>query len=712
MTMAPQTTALEISIDDTIRIVKHTKYGVWDFFEEDDPSEHATMFSEFRVKARAMMNSAPYVWRALREVLSIPGCKGLVFLYTGSNLVKSLVPAVSIWFQGQLIRLMETAIETGHIDTDYLYFLCAGRVACSVASDLLSHLSHRFRESLNLHIQRTFALRTFSAYARLDVPTFERPDVTQRLGGSIAGRMHRSPPIWTPIDTMIGLFGTFTQAGSQLAVLFNALRGRGDSAKAAAAVALAAELMPLAVLRSGMFSSRKASAVTSHDPDYIKVQGWKHIVGHKTYRKELVAGNLAPFAIEEYRAATERLGDAGDVSWNEVQTKRRGAWRTIFSTKHLFTNLPQIAFTLHAARDPRHMAEALASLHLVQTSAQALSSSIGRAFHAANTIGGSLSALRDAYEGGDIENIVPDGTVAFSPSSDLPTSSGVHIEFRNVSFKYPGTDNYALKDVSFTLLQGQLCVIVGANGAGKSTILKLILRLYDPNEGTILLDGFDIRTFKLSDVRRAMTVLFQDYSHFPLSVRDNIALGYPDGASTDEQVREAAALGGAAELIESLPRGYNAYLRSHVPSMISAPGSGSRSLSGKPFDSKAVAKAANIASSVGRDLSGGQMQRLAIARTFMRSVRAESQVGLLLFDEPSASLDPIAEHELFTRLREFRGQKTMVFSSHRFGKLTRHADLILYMNASGLVESGGHDVLLERDADYARLWKMQAEAFL
>ncbi|KAI0250321.1 P-loop containing nucleoside triphosphate hydrolase protein [Lactifluus subvellereus] len=114
-------------------------------------------------------------------------------------------------------------------------------------------------------------------------------------------------------------------------------------------------------------------------------------------------------------------------------------------------------------------------------------------------------------------------------------------------------------------------------------------------------------------------------------------------------------------------------------------------------------------------LSGGQMpvQRLAVARTFMRSSSAEQGVGLFLFDEPSASLDPNAEHDLFSRLRELRGNKTMIFSTHRFGSLTRHADLILYMNESMILETGTHEKLMKRkESDYARLWRMQAQAFL
>jgi len=141
---------------------------------------------------------------------------------------------------------------------------------------------------------------------------------------------------------------------------------------------------------------------------------------------------------------------------------------------------------------------------------------------------------------------------------------------------------------------------------------------------------------------------------------------------------------------------------------------GTKSLFGRPVTFGAISQAmGGMRSSDSVYLSGGQMQRLAVSRTFMRSLLSEGQnIGLLLFDEPSAALDPTAEHDLFVRLKNLRGQKTMVFSSHRFGQLTRPADLILYMNDSEIVEAGTHAELMRRGGEYAGLWNLQAQAFL
>ena len=172
------------------------------------------------------------------------------------------------------------------------------------------------------------------------------------------------------------------------------------------------------------------------------------------------------------------------------------------------------------------------------------------------------------------------------------------------------------------------------------------MRLYDPCAGQILLSGHDVRTLRLADLRAAVAVLFQDYTHFPLSIRDNIAFGDPERFHDDAGVREAARLGGAAEFVEKLPEGYETYLDRPVRDYFSGMPEGTRTLFGREIDFSGVRGAGGMASRAsGPGLSGGQMQRLAVSRTFMRSVVSEdARVGLLLFDEPSASLDPTAEH--------------------------------------------------------------------
>jgi len=163
--------------------------------------------------------------------------------------------------------------------------------------------------------------------------------------------------------------------------------------------------------------------------------------------------------------------------------------------------------------------------------------------------------------------------------------------------------------------------------------------------------------------------------------------------------------------MDRLAESYDTYLDRPVQDYYGSIPSGTKTLFGRKVDYSRIQGRGGMRTSP-LQLSGGQMQRIAVSRTFMRSLADEPRLGLLLFDEPSASLDPTAEHDLFQRLVELRGSKTMLFSSHRFGNLTRHADIILYMNNAVIVESGTHDELLKKNGDYARIWNLQAQAFI
>ncbi|TFK81137.1 P-loop containing nucleoside triphosphate hydrolase protein [Polyporus arcularius HHB13444] len=595
-----------------------------------------------------------------KDVLSVPGCTPLVLLYVVTRLGEAIVPAVSIWFQGQFLSITQAAIETRTVDKQRLIFIAAGQLACTVAK--------------------------FS-------------DVKRKLN-DIADTYWGQSVIWCTLELVAELVSIFMRLVAQALVLVQILRGQRDG-PLLVVLTLASEGLVHAA-RLPIFRPVRVWLAKNVDADYMRMRGWKEVVAQNMYRKEFVAGNLADHATSEYKKAAERVGD-DDAEWKDLEYEIRWPLASIWSVfNQPLLQLPQFVFILRAAQFPMSIPLSLASLSLVQDAAREFAWSFRVIVNRTWSIESRLTAVKRMYEVVEIANEIPDGKVPF-PEEASEIRHGVALEFRNVSFKYPGTDRYALRNISFSIRPGQLCVIVGANGSGKSTILKLVSRLYDPNEGEILLGGHDIRTIKLHDLRQAMSVLFQDYTIFPLSIRDNIAMGDPATSQDDERVLLAAKLAGADTVVDKLPDGYNTYLKPAVCVEYSGAAEGQTTFT----------EAAGVKASDSTELSGGQMQRLAVARTFMRSVvQEDSKVGLLLFDEPSAALDPAAEHDLFERLRELRGNKTMVFSSHRFGNLTRHADLIMYMDDSGIRESGTHDALLKADGEYARLWRLQAEAFI
>ncbi|MBE9052600.1 ABC transporter ATP-binding protein [Nostocales cyanobacterium LEGE 11386] len=260
-----------------------------------------------------------------------------------------------------------------------------------------------------------------------------------------------------------------------------------------------------------------------------------------------------------------------------------------------------------------------------------------------------------------------------SPSDPIPVPSAIKqgINFRQVCFRYPGSQEPVLDNFNLTLPAGKIVAIVGDNGAGKSTLIKLLCRFYDPDSGSIELDGIDFRSFCVKELRRLITVLFQSPIPYNTTAGENIALGNISTAFNQEEIEVAAQASGIHEKLLRLPLGYNSML-------------------GKLFPD-------------GTDLSGGQWQRLALARAFFR--RAQ----IIILDEPTSAMDPWAEHDWLERFRTLASDRTAVVITHRF-TLAMQADIIHVMRAGQIVESGNHDELLALDGLYAQSWKTQMEA--
>jgi len=430
------------------------------------------------------------------------------------------------------------------------------------------------------------------------------------------------------------------------------------------------------------------------------------------HRKEIIVGNLQGFLADRWKQSSDVAGTVEKSFWSSFLEAHRGRNNLLRLLLSPATELSELLLLMQALRAPATLPSSFASLSIIRSSIQEVYWKFRRLKDQANDIEGVFSDFRQLYELPNIPKGVLDGGLPF-PENAQDLREGVSIEFRNVTFQYPNSESkrYVLKNASFKIEKGQLCVIVGTNGSGKSTLLKLILRLYDPTEGFILVNDIDIRNLKVQDLRACISTLFQDFTIFPFSIQKNIAIGSPSHAEDSELIERAAELGGCTDIINRLPDKYDTYMDHPVPNYFSRLPAGTSSL----FGSKGLHTFASDYGAAYRDstneLSGGEEQRLALARSFMRTVAEESKIGLLLFDEPSAALDPEAEFTLFERLRKLRGSKSMVFSTHRFGNLTRHADLILYVKDSEILEQGKHEDLIKLDGGYASMYKIQAAAF-
>jgi ATP-binding cassette, subfamily B, bacterial len=317
--------------------------------------------------------------------------------------------------------------------------------------------------------------------------------------------------------------------------------------------------------------------------------------------------------------------------------------------------------TLHGVYD-------IGQFTFLTTAIQQASSNLQQVFSTASGIADQALFLTDLiafFEMKPTVNSNPDGLPA-----PKPIQSG--FEFRNVSFTYPGTNRTVLKNFNLKLSTGERIALIGENGQGKTTVVKLITRLYDPTEGQILLDGIDLREYSLEDLHRHIGVIFQDFMRFEMTARENIAVGRIDQPHQQTDIELAAHKSLADTVVSKLAGGYDQIL-------------------GRRFEG-------------GVELSGGEWQKMALARAYLRDAQ------LLILDEPTAALDARSELEVFERFAELTEGKMALLISHRFSTV-RMADRIVVLSGGRLIEEGNHQQLMAKSGLYASMFEMQAASY-
>ena len=310
----------------------------------------------------------------------------------------------------------------------------------------------------------------------------------------------------------------------------------------------------------------------------------------------------------------------------------------------------------------------MTTLLFLTTSIIQAQSNLQQVFSSASGIADQALFLTDLIAFFDMQPTVlskPDGKT-------MPRPILRGFEFRNVSFAYPGTTRRVLRNFNFTLSPGERVALIGENGQGKTTVVKLITRLYDPTEGQILLDGVDLREYKLEDLHHEIGVIFQDFMRYEMTARENIAVGRVEREHSEEEIRQAAEKSLAASVVAKLEHGYDQML-------------------GRRFET-------------GVELSGGEWQRVALARAYLRDAQ------LLILDEPTAALDAKSELEVFERFAELTTDKMALLISHRFSTV-RMADRIVVLAGGQLVEQGNHKQLIALGGRYAEMFEMQAASY-
>ncbi len=389
--------------------------------------------------------------------------------------------------------------------------------------------------------------------------------------------------------------------------------------------------------------------------DYLRIIG-----GSKEAAKELKLFGLSGFLTERFTRLSDQIyRENVELSGRRL---RAGALLSILGTLGYYAAYAWVIWrTLIGAIS-------IGTLYFLAGAILQASSNIQQMFSTASSIADQALFLTDLLSFFEMKP-----TIRSKPNA-LPAPRPIMrgFEFRNVSFCYPGTTRAVVDRLNLTLSPGERVALIGENGEGKTTIVKLMTRLYDPTGGQILLDGVDLREYNLEDLYREIGVIFQDFVRYEMTARENIAVGRIEDITADDLILGAARKSLADEVVARLPGAYEQML-------------GRRFLEGV-------------------DLSGGEWQKLALARAYLRDAQ------LLILDEPTAALDARSEFEIFNRFAELTDGKMALFISHRFSTV-RMADRIVVLANGRIAEDGDHRQLMALGGRYAEMFELQAASY-
>lgn len=591
-------------------------------------------------------------WRGVRRVLALVWATSRL-LTSGlavTSLLQSVLPAVQVWLAGRLIDEVVNGFRAGGDDAHIrgVVILAVIQLAILVTSSLMQALSNTcqqlLQERLSIHVQ----LEIMTHANQLDLADFEDATYYDQLQQAQSESSRR------PVQMVSQVFGLMQSiiTFSTMVALLTSLSWW---------IAAAALIAPIpAFISQSRYGWWGFQVMRRQSPLRRSMSYLTTLMTTDQYAKEVKLFTLGDYFINRYR---------------RVSGEYYEGIRTILVRRYLasfgwgsITTIASSGTFLYVAILAIRGQITLGSLTVFTQAA----SQVQGAFQ------GILGGFQGIYENGlylsTYYELLDKEPRISAPATPAPIRHPFRqgIEFRDVSYQYPGREEYALRNLSFTIDPGETVALVGRNGAGKSTIVKLLGRLYDPTEGQILIDGRDIREYDPAELRHEFGVMFQDYATYQFSAAENIGVGNIDRMDDLAQVMDAADRAGASDVISKLPEGFQTTL-------------------GKWFEG-------------GHQLSGGEWQKVALARAFMRNAQ------ILILDEPTAALDARAEYELFSRIKELTTGRMALYISHRFST-ARMADRIFLLEHGQLREDGTHDELMLLNGQYAELFELQAASY-
>lgn len=575
------------------------------------------------------------VWRSGPIVVSL----GLFF-----RLLASLLPIALLWIAKLIIDSIVHVVASHQAVTPGFWWLVAAEFSLAVCGSILGRTIDYLDALLADKYTRHVSIEVMKHAAALDLATYEDPvfydrlerarvQATDRLGMiQSIGRLVQQVITAVSLSISIVLYSPWLLLLLVLGVIPAFL---GESHFAFLGYALNFRQTPV-----------------RRQLDYLRVLG-----GSREAAKELKLFGLREFLIERFTKLSDEI-----YHENVTLARRRLVAGTLLSmigtagyySAYVFVVWRTISGTL-----------TIGELTFLSGAIVQASGNIQQIFSTLASIADQALFLTDLLA---FFKMRP--TISSKPNA-LPAPRPIvrGFEFRNVSFHYPGNSRLVLDGLNFHLRPGERVAIVGENGQGKTTLVKLLTRLYDPVKGQILLDGVDLREYSLEDLYREIGVIFQDFMRYEMTARENIAIGQIEELSRLDALQLAAKKSMAAAVVERLPLRYEQTL-------------------GRRFEG-------------GVDLSGGEWQKLALARAYLRNAQ------LLILDEPTAALDARSEFEVFRRFTELTTGKTALFISHRFSTV-RMADRVVVLENGKISEDGSHDELAKLGGRYAEMFEMQA----
>lgn len=582
----------------------------------------------------------------------------ILILLSALSVLEGLIPVAQAYVEAKILNVLVDAFVSGRDDYEWYISRIMGLLILQFICIILKHMASALNNIVNQvageMVVNHVNVKIMNKAKELDTASFDRPDFYEKLEN--ASREAGNQPIRI-LRSIFAVGSTLISMISFIVILW--------SVNPWAPVMIICVSVPSALV-SMHFRKKNFLYVRRRSKDRRQMTYYKDLLVNKDAVKEIRIFQLADFFIRRY----------GEIFARYFKGLKRlfykeGACNLLMSVLSAAVNCYLFFYV---------------AVRVVRGSLQVGDYSLytGALNSISNGISIVISNIAAIYEGTlfidnmiifmeEEKHIVPllteDGK-----QKEIRRHIGHKIEFRHVFFHYPNQQKYVLEDINVTLNAGESVVLVGLNGAGKTTFIKLLIRLYDPTEGTILLDDVDIREYPLEELYEIYGIIFQDFIRYAVSVEENIAFGNISVPLDKSRIQEAAAFGNAEDFIRRLPKQYE------TPLM-------------------------RIFEEEGAELSTGQWQKLSIARAFY------ADADILILDEPTAALDAIAEQEIYTRFDQLSENRTTVFVSHRLSSAAT-ADKIIVLEYGRVIEEGTHRELMEKKGSYYTLFSTQAERYL